>query len=69
MKLYQKFKFLPQSAYIIVMIIVAISFSCRASDNDSVRYLGEVRATFSGGKNTPFWLVSNLQGLGSPEKN
>lgn len=28
-----------------------------------------MRATFSGGENTPFWLVNNLQGLGSPEKN
>lgn len=38
-------------------------------ESDSLRYFGEVRATFSGGENTPFWLVNNLQGLGSPEKN
>lgn len=26
----------------------------------------ETRATFSGGENTPFWMVSNMHGLGSP---
>lgn len=36
---------------------------------DSIRYLGEVETTFSGGENTPFWLMNNLQGLGSPERN
>jgi len=37
--------------------------------NDSIRYEAEVRATVSGGENTPFWLANNLHGLGSPEKN
>jgi hypothetical protein len=36
---------------------------------DSITYLAETRATFSGGDNTPFWLVNNLQGLGSIKKN
>lgn len=36
---------------------------------DSLRYEAEIHATFSSGRNTPFWLVNNLQGLGSPEKN
>ncbi|MDE5886381.1 MAG: capsule assembly Wzi family protein [Muribaculaceae bacterium] len=36
---------------------------------DSLRYFGEIKADFSAGENTPFWLVNNLQGLGSPEKN
>ncbi|MDE6298221.1 MAG: capsule assembly Wzi family protein [Muribaculaceae bacterium] len=40
-----------------------------AEKADSLRYEGEVRATFSGGDYTPFWLVNNLQGLGSPQKN
>ena len=40
-----------------------------AAPLDSLRYEAEVRATVSSGANTPFWLVSNLQGLGSPEKN
>lgn len=69
MNLYIKFNSLPIPTRLILMIIIAMNISCHASGNDSIRYLGEVRATFSGGKNTPFWLVSNLQGLGSPEKN
>ena len=32
-------------------------------------YSGEVRASFAGGENTPFWLVSNIHGLGAPEFN
>lgn len=36
---------------------------------DSLRYEIKLHPTFSSGKNTPFWLVSNLQGLGSPKKN
>ena len=32
-------------------------------------YKAETRATFAGGANTPFWLVSNIHGLGSPEFN
>ena len=36
---------------------------------DSLLYKAETRASFSGGENTPFWLVSNLYGLGSPEFN
>jgi len=42
------------------------STDCRP---DPVKCLVESRATFSGGDYTPFWLVSNLQGLGSTEKN
>ncbi len=37
--------------------------------SDSVSYLAEIHQTFSSGHNTPFWLVNNLQGLGSPERN
>lgn len=36
---------------------------------DLITYRGEVRASFAGGENTPFWLVSNIHGLGSPEFN
>lgn len=32
-------------------------------------YKVETRATFADGENTPFWLVSNIHGLGSPEFN
>lgn len=54
-----------------VCMFTGIPFSQNAysENNDSVSYLAEVRATFSSGENTPFWLVNNLQGLGSPEKN
>lgn len=52
-----------------VAICSQSTFAVVASDFDSLRYEAEVRATFSSGENTPFWLVSNLQGLGSPEKN
>lgn len=36
---------------------------------DTISFLAETRATFSGGDYTPFWLVSNLQGLGSVKKD
>ncbi|MCH5226489.1 MAG: hypothetical protein J1F16_01520 [Muribaculaceae bacterium] len=38
-------------------------------DGDSIVYGGGVRASFAGGENTPFWLVSNQRGLSSPEFN
>lgn len=47
---------------------IPFSQNAYSENNDSVSYLAEVRATFSSGENTPFWLVNNLQGLGSPEK-
>lgn len=41
-----------------------------ASLEDSpVFYDIETRASFAGGENTPFWLVSNIHGLGSPQFN
>lgn len=36
---------------------------------DSIRYSAEITASFSSGEHTPFWLVNNSQGLGTPEKN
>lgn len=36
---------------------------------DSLYYKAETRATFAGGENTPFWLVSNMHGLGTPKFN
>ena len=47
-------------------------FLCMADNNseiEKIEYSVESRATFSGGENTPFWLVSNIFGLGSPEFN
>lgn len=36
---------------------------------DTVVYRAEARASFAGGENTPFWLVSNIHGLGAPQFN
>lgn len=46
-------------------------FSNELSDslNREIIYTVESRATFSSGEYTPFWLVSNLQGLEAPKKN
>lgn len=60
---------LRQFALILCTIIWGFTSTAKAEKLDSIRYFGEVRATFSGGENTPFWLTNNLQGLGSPEKN
>ncbi len=54
---------------ITLVIVITTFFPGSAAEKDSLRYFGELRATFSGGENTPFWLMNNLQGLGSPEKN
>lgn len=42
---------------------------CAAERVDSIRWNVELNATSSVGHNTPFWLVNNLQGLSSVEKN
>lgn len=45
---------------------------CLAEDSRNSNYIeynAEVRASFAGGEYTPFWLVSNIHGLGSPEFN
>lgn len=39
------------------------------TSGDTVRFFAETRASFSAGENTPFWLMNNLQGLGSPRKD
>lgn len=52
----------------LIFFLAAIS-SVFAEKPDSLRYFGEIEASFSAGQHTPFWLVNNLQGLGSPEKN
>lgn len=39
------------------------------TDFSKIYYKGEIRASFAGGEYTPFWLVSNIHGLGSPEFN
>ena len=55
----------------IIIIILGTYFPCNGAEeiSDSVIYKIETNATFSGGENTPFWLVSNKFGLGSPQFN
>lgn len=52
----------------ILLFVFAFEFTTYAS-NDSIVYKIEARATVSGGEHSPFWFVSNMQGLGTPEKN
>lgn len=61
--------FLSALRALLLSAIISVPVAAKASWNDSIRWNAEVDATFSAGKNTPFWLVSNLQGLGSPERN
>lgn len=71
----QKLLFTLIARVILFALIVSIADSMAyASDSDNltlkeIEYDVEVRANFAGGENTPFWLVSNLQGLGSPVLN
>lgn len=58
------------SKHLLLSIFFLSSFlSVSARFNDTIRYRGELVANFSGGKNTPFWLVNNQQGMSSVEKN
>lgn len=63
----QYFKFLKIA--LLFMLIMVSSPLAKGERLDSIRYLAEGRATFSSGQNTPFWLMNNLQGLGSPRKD
>lgn len=56
--------------YIAAVFAVLIGgANLKAEWNDSIRYRGEIGATFSGGEHTPFWLVSNRHGLSSVTRN
>ena len=50
-------------------LIFGYGFSLAETSDLTFDYKVESRATFSEGANTPFWLVSNIYGLGSPELN
>lgn len=57
-------------AILSVLLFVGVSSpALHAAWNDSIRWNAELNATLSAGENTPFWLVSNLQGLSSVERN
>lgn len=61
---------MSRNIYASLTMALAISLlPAAANAQDSLRYDIEVRASLSGGENTPFWLANNLQGLGSPRTN
>ena len=56
---------------VILIMIINDSIICFGDSRKKIcfDYILESRASFAGGTNTPFWLVSNIHGLGSPEFN
>ena len=58
-------------AIIVLLLFISGTFPSYSRELfiDSLAYKVETRATFSDGKYTPFWLVSNIFGMGSPEFN
>lgn len=52
-----------------LLALIFCSKNAAAVWNDSIIYRAEAVASFSGGENTPFWLVNNRQGLSSVKKN
>lgn len=54
---------------LLAVVLSAAPFKANAEWNDSIRYHGEIGATFSGGQHTPFWMVNNRYGLSSTERN
>lgn len=66
----------PLNLYIICLslLLSIVSFTEAKADNIEnsspfLEYSVESRAAFAGGQNTPFWLVSNIHGLGAPQFN
>lgn len=53
----------------ILLISSAPYINAQEADTITLSYNLELEATFSGGEHTPFWLVSNKHGLGSPKTN
>lgn len=49
--------------------LLSSSISAFGEFIDSLVWKAEVEASFSSGRNTPFWIVSNRHGIESPEKN
>ena len=63
-----------KAAFAICLVLLTPLFSKADDKTDSIidrslTYFVESRATFASGEHTPFWLVSNYQGLGTPKKN
>ena len=59
--------------FLILVLSILANTDCYAilakTDTISFHYKLESRASFAGGEFTPFWLVSNIHGLGSPAFN
>lgn len=63
-------KIIKRRALSVLSLFMAISLSLAAEINkDTVVYRASTRAAFASGDYTPFWLVSNIHGLGAPELN
>lgn len=58
-----KLTFRRVQALLSILILLGGILPAHGEWNDSIRWKAEVNATFSTGQETPFWLVSNLQGL------
>lgn len=63
------FYFFNNQLRLFCLWMIGIFFILAKGENDSIYYAVEARAIASFGEHTPFWLVSNLEGLGSPIKN
>lgn len=53
----------------LAMIFGTVSQGYAREFGDSLRYSGEIGATFSGGAHTPFWMVNGQDGFSSIKKN
>lgn len=62
-------KSLKQFLIFSMVMLYCTFFYASAQDEDLIYFNGSARASFAGGENTPFWLVSNIHGLGAPEFN
>ena len=60
---------LPRLLLTALFIMAASAFNAYAEWNDSIRYHGEIGATFSAGEHTPFWMANNQYGLSSITRN
>lgn len=62
---------LPGAARLVAVLLALCAAvpAARAAVADSLQWNVSLTATASGGRNTPFWLVSNRQGLANVEKD
>lgn len=53
----------------VVIAAMMLPTAAHARWNDSIRYVGQVEATFAGGEHNPFWMAANKYGLSSVTRN